>query len=180
MTAEALLEVKELSLEFHTRDGQVRALEDVSFEVSRGEILGIVGESGSGKSVSAYAIMDLLDKNAEIKSGSMHFAGADLLANGRAALKTMRGREISMIFQSPRTALNPIRSVGKQIEDVLLAPRSGAAAERQAGGHLSASPGADSRSRAALRGLSLRAVGRHVPARHDRYGTRLPADAAYR
>lgn len=120
MTAPALLSVDGLSLDFHTRAGRIRALEDVSFEVRRGEILGIVGESGSGKSVTAYALMDLLDKNAEITAGAITFGGVDLLADRRAALATMRGREISMIFQSPRTALNPIRPIGRQIEDVLV------------------------------------------------------------
>ena len=128
----ALLEVEGLSLEFRTRDGRVKALEDVSFTVAKGEILGVVGESGSGKSVSAFAIMGLLEDTAEIRAGSVRFAGVDLLANDRRALKAMRGREVSMIFQSPRTALNPIRKVGKQIEDVLM--RHGPVAKHQARG----------------------------------------------
>ncbi|WP_159717941.1 ABC transporter ATP-binding protein [Geminicoccus flavidas] len=119
MTAPPLLKVDKLSLDFRTREGRVKALQDVSFHIDRGEILGIVGESGSGKSVSAFAIMGLLESTAEIGGGSVHFAGADLLADNGAAMRAMRGREISMIFQSPRTALNPIRKVGRQIEDVL-------------------------------------------------------------
>ena len=120
MTLPPLLSVDALSLEFRTRGGRIKALQDVSFEIRRGEILGIVGESGSGKSVTAYAIMDLLDDNAEITAGRVIFGGVDLLAGGRTALRAMRGREISMIFQSPRTALNPIRPVGRQIEDILI------------------------------------------------------------
>lgn len=120
MTSPALLSVRDLSLDFQTRSGRVKALENVSFEVRRGEILGIVGESGSGKSVTAFALMDLLDKNARITGGAITFGGVDLLADRRKALAAMRGREISMIFQSPRTALNPIRPIGKQIEDVLV------------------------------------------------------------
>ena len=112
-----LLEVEGLTLEFRTRDGRVRALEDVSFSVGKGEILGIVGESGSGKSVTAYAIMGLLEATARITAGSVRFAGIDLLKPG--GIDGVRGREIAMIFQSPRTALNPIRKVGAQIEDVL-------------------------------------------------------------
>jgi peptide/nickel transport system ATP-binding protein len=112
-----LLEVEGLTLEFRTRDGRVRALEDVSFSVGKGEILGIVGESGSGKSVTAYAVMGLLEATARITAGGVRFAGIDLLAPG--AIDGVRGREIAMIFQSPRTALNPIRKVGAQIEDVL-------------------------------------------------------------
>ncbi|MBB5752889.1 ABC transporter ATP-binding protein [Prosthecomicrobium pneumaticum] len=130
MSAPPLLAVEGMSLDFRTRDGRVKALDGISFEVQRGEILGIVGESGSGKSVSAYAIMDLLDDNAELGAARLDFAGADLLAGDRSALRGMRGREISMIFQSPRTALNPIRPVGKQIEDVLV--RHGPVPRRQA------------------------------------------------
>ncbi|OOO27699.1 ABC transporter ATP-binding protein [Agrobacterium salinitolerans] len=111
-----LLSVQDLSIDFLTRRGRVQALEDVSFNVSEGEILGIVGESGSGKSVLSYSIMGLSDKAANIRSGSINFRGAPLKPEKMADL---RGREISMVFQSPRTALNPIRKVGHQIEDVL-------------------------------------------------------------
>ena len=114
-----LLTVEGLSLEFLTRGGRVQALDDVSFAVSKGEIVGIVGESGSGKSVLSYAVMGLLDAAARIRSGQIHFDGVDLLAAG-AAMDELRGRELSMIFQSPRTALNPIRRIGRQIEDVLV------------------------------------------------------------
>ena len=114
-----LLEVKDLSLEFRTRDGLVHALEDVNFEIAKGEMVGIVGESGSGKSVMCYAVMGILDGAARIGSGSAVFGGLDLLHARQADLEEIRGREISMIFQNPRTALNPIRKVGRQIEDVL-------------------------------------------------------------
>ena len=114
-----LLSVDGLSLDFETRSGTVKALEDIAFTVEKGEILGIVGESGSGKSVLSFAIMGLLDKAARIRFGQINFGGADLIGP-RSAIKELRGREISMIFQSPRTALNPIRRVGQQIEDVLV------------------------------------------------------------
>jgi peptide/nickel transport system ATP-binding protein len=131
--AEPLLVVDGLTLEFRTRDGRVRALEDVSFQLGKGEILGVVGESGSGKSVTAYAIMGLLEATAEVKAGRVRFAGIDLLEPGGGGLASVRGREIAMIFQSPRTALNPIRKVGAQIEDVLVrhgkATRAGARAK---------------------------------------------------
>jgi peptide/nickel transport system ATP-binding protein len=117
---EPLLSVDRLTLDFRTRSGRVKALEEVSFTVEKGEVLGIVGESGSGKSVSAYAIMGLLDASAEIRAGRVRFAGIELLPGDGKALELVRGREIAMIFQSPRTALNPIRTVGRQIEDVLL------------------------------------------------------------
>jgi peptide/nickel transport system ATP-binding protein len=114
-----LLSLEGLSLEFTTRAGRVQALEDVSFTVDKGEIVGIVGESGSGKSVLSYAIMGLLDAAARIPSGTIHFEGRDLRAAGDD-MADLRGRELSMIFQSPRTSLNPIRRVGRQIEDVLV------------------------------------------------------------
>ena len=115
----AQLEIQNLSLEFRTRHGTVRALEDVSISVARGEIIGVVGESGSGKSVTAYTVMGLNDAAAEIKQGRIVVGGVDLLAASPEILRALRGREIAMIFQNPRTALNPIRKVGRQIEDVL-------------------------------------------------------------
>ena len=116
-----LLAVDRLSLEFRTRSGIVRALENVSLEVAKGETVGVVGESGSGKSVLSYAVLRILDAAARITGGSIVFGGLDMLAASEADLQEVRGREIAMIFQSPRTALNPIRRVGRQIEDVLRA-----------------------------------------------------------
>ena len=115
----AQLEIDNLSVEFRTRHGVVRALEGVTLSVARGEILGVVGESGSGKSVTAYTVMALNDEAAEIKSGRITMGGIDLLTARPEVMRELRGREMAMIFQSPRTALHPIRRVGKQIEDVL-------------------------------------------------------------
>lgn len=115
-----LLDVKSLSLQFRTRDGVVQALEDVSLSVAKGETVGLVGESGSGKSVLSYAILGLSDAAARITRGQAHFDGLDLLAAKEADLQEIRGREVSMIFQNPKVALNPIRKVGHQLEDVLL------------------------------------------------------------
>lgn len=114
-----LLEVKGLGLEFRTRSGTVRALEAVDLTLERGEMVGLVGESGSGKSVLGYALMGISDRAAAITGGSAVFGGLDLLQADEKTLADLRGREMSMIFQSPRTALNPIRQVGLQIEDVL-------------------------------------------------------------
>jgi peptide/nickel transport system ATP-binding protein len=116
----AQLEIKDLSLSFRTRHGVVRALEDVSLSVERGEIVGVVGESGSGKSVMAYTVMGLNDAAACVQKGSITVGGTDMLSSSPDVLRGVRGREIAMIFQSPRTALHPIRRVGHQIEDVLL------------------------------------------------------------
>ncbi|TMV91263.1 ABC transporter ATP-binding protein [Thioclava sp. BHET1] len=117
MTAPPLLTIDKLSLDFDTRSGTVKALEDIDLTLNKGEILGIVGESGSGKSVLSFAIMGLLDEAAKLRADKISFGGMALNAKSVAE---MRGRELSMIFQSPRTALNPIRKVGKQIEDVLV------------------------------------------------------------
>jgi peptide/nickel transport system ATP-binding protein len=119
MTQPSLLEVKDFGLEFRTRGGTVRALEGIDLHVDKGEIVGLVGESGSGKSVLSYALLGISDRAARITGGSAVFGGIDLVKADEDTLADLRGREISMIFQSPRTALNPIRRVGKQIEDVL-------------------------------------------------------------
>jgi len=118
--ATPLLAVSDLSVEFRTRSGTVRALERVGFEVGRGETVALVGESGSGKSVTAYALLGLLDPAAQVTSGHIVFGGLELLRAGERALEEMRGREFSLISQNPRGALNPIRPVGKQLEDVLV------------------------------------------------------------
>jgi peptide/nickel transport system ATP-binding protein len=114
-----LLAVENVSLEFRTRSGRVRALERVGLSVGRGEIVGLVGESGSGKSVLCYALLGLSDRAARITSGSIRFDGIDLRAASERELQDLRGREIGMVFQNPRAALNPIRSIGHQLQDVL-------------------------------------------------------------
>jgi peptide/nickel transport system ATP-binding protein len=98
----------------------VRALERVGLSLARGETFGIVGESGSGKSVTAFAIMGILDAAARITSGRAVFGGLDLLAASEKTLQELRGRELAMIFQNPRAALNPIRPIGRQIADILV------------------------------------------------------------
>jgi peptide/nickel transport system ATP-binding protein len=120
VTQPPLLSVEDLSVEFRTRSGTVRALEAISFAIARGETVGVVGESGSGKSVTAYTVMRLLDEAARVTSGRIMFGGLDMLSADAGTLADLRGRELSMIFQNPRASLNPIRRVGEQIADVLL------------------------------------------------------------
>jgi peptide/nickel transport system ATP-binding protein len=120
MTAATLLEVRDLTVEFMTRRGVVTAVEHVNVSVAKGETVGIVGESGSGKSVTSYAVMRILDRAGKIADGSITFSGIDVRDAPESEMRDLRGREMSMIFQSPRTALNPIRKVGDQIGDVLL------------------------------------------------------------
>ncbi|SFN83572.1 peptide/nickel transport system ATP-binding protein [Bradyrhizobium sp. Ghvi] len=119
MTAQPLLDVQDLTVEFTTRRGIVKAVQHVNISVARGETLAIVGESGSGKSVTSYAVMRILDRAGKIAEGSVMFSGIDVKAASEDQMRDLRGREVSMIFQNPRAALNPIRKVGDQIEDVL-------------------------------------------------------------
>jgi peptide/nickel transport system ATP-binding protein len=119
MTAQPLLDVGDLTVEFATRRGIVKAVQHVNISVAKGETLGIVGESGSGKSVTSYAVMRILDRAGKIAEGSVMFSGIDVKGATENQMRDLRGREISMIFQNPRAALNPIRKVGDQIEDVL-------------------------------------------------------------
>ena len=110
-----LLEVKELSVAFHTRDGVVRAVNNVSFSLKRGERLAIVGESGSGKSVMSMALMQMIARGGAIDHGEVVLNGRNLLALSTNELRHVRGNEVAMVFQDPSTSLNPIMSVHDQI-----------------------------------------------------------------
>jgi len=114
-----LLTIDDLRVDFRTREGTVQVLDGVSLSLRPGETVAVVGESGSGKSVTAFAAMGLLDPAADMRAERLAFNGMDLLTASRGDLDELRGREMAMIFQSPRTALNPIRRVGLQIQDVL-------------------------------------------------------------
>ena len=120
MTTNTLLDVRDLTVEFMTRRGVVKAVQHVNVTVAKGETVGIVGESGSGKSVTSYAVMRILDRAGRIADGAITFSGIEVRDAPEREMRDLRGREMSMIFQSPRTALNPIRKVGDQISDVLL------------------------------------------------------------
>ena len=116
-----LLEVKNLRTRFHTRTGVVRAVEDVSFSLAKGETLGIVGESGSGKSVTCYSMMGLIPQPpGRIESGQAWFDGTDLLACRPGELNKIRGKRIAMIFQDPMTSLNPYLRIEEQLIEPLL------------------------------------------------------------
>ena len=115
-----LLEVGHLTVEFAAQQGGLTAVRDVSFQIAPGEVLGLVGESGSGKSVTALAILRLLPPQARIH-GSIRFRGAELLTAPEAEMRRIRGAGISMIFQEPMTALNPVMRVGDQIAEAVLA-----------------------------------------------------------
>jgi peptide/nickel transport system ATP-binding protein len=116
---QAVLKVKHLAAAFDTEAGRVRAVDDVSFQVHRGKTLGIVGESGCGKSVTALSIMRLLPQPAgKILEGRILYRGADIVRMAPADMRKLRGRHISMIFQEPMTALNPVHRIGRQIGEV--------------------------------------------------------------
>ena len=114
-----LLSVKDLRVYFETEDGTVKAVDGVSFELRRGETLGIVGDSGSGKTVANLALMKLIPTPpGKILSGSVNFNGADVLKLSSAELRDLRGKRIAMIFQDPMTSLNPFMRVSKQLMEV--------------------------------------------------------------
>jgi len=114
-----LLEVRDLRTYFHTEDGTVKAVDGVSFDLKRGETLGIVGESGSGKSVTNLAIIRLIpNPPGEIVSGEVMFGGRDLLKLSEAEVRRIRGRRIAMVFQDPMSSLNPFMKVSRQLMEV--------------------------------------------------------------
>jgi len=135
-----LLEVSGLSVEFDTEEGTIRAVDRVSFDVRPGETVGLVGESGCGKTVTGLTLLGLVPSPpGRIASGSIMFDGTDLAAMPENQLRSVRGRDISMIFQEPMTALNPVFTIGNQMTDVLMRHRgltrrqSGAAAAEMLG-----------------------------------------------
>jgi oligopeptide/dipeptide ABC transporter ATP-binding protein len=116
---EHLLQIEDLTIHFHTEDGIVEAVDGIQLLVPAGEIVGIVGESGSGKSVTALSILRLIREPGRIIQGTIRFAGRNLLDLSEEEMRTLRGSHISMVFQSPRTSLNPVLSVGWQIERLI-------------------------------------------------------------
>ncbi|KAA2301229.1 ABC transporter ATP-binding protein, partial [Clostridioides difficile] len=118
---EPLLKVNDLSVSFHSGESEFHAVREVSFEVRKGETLGIVGESGSGKSVTARSIMRLLaSPPSQMKNGEILFKGVDLANKTHKEMESIRGRDIGMIFQDPMSSLNPTIKVGKQISESLI------------------------------------------------------------
>jgi len=129
----SLLELRGLTTAFQTARGEISAIEDISFELNAGEILGIVGESGSGKSVTALTIMGLLPQPpARVAAGSVRFAGEELTTASPNRMEKIRGAGISMIFQEPMTSLNPVFTIGEQIMETVRAhERMSASAQRE-------------------------------------------------
>ncbi len=115
-----LLEIKDEYLSFFTPAGEVKALNGVSFSMNEGDVLGIVGESGSGKSVTAYSIMGLTAYPGKLVSGTIYFNGHEIHKMTEPEFRKIRGNEVSIIFQEPMTSLNPVYTIGNQIEEVIL------------------------------------------------------------
>lgn len=115
-----LLEVLDLSVYFYTDDGVIRAVDGLSFALEQGSTLGIVGESGCGKSVTALSILRLVPSPGKIVSGKVMFGGEDLLSLPDPALRRIRGKQISMVFQDPMTSLNPVLTIGSQISEAIM------------------------------------------------------------
>jgi oligopeptide transport system ATP-binding protein len=116
----SLLEVENLTVHFHTKDGLVRAVNGISYAMEEGDILGLVGESGSGKSVSSMAMLRLIpEPPGKIEAGRVLFEGRDLLAIKPSRMYSVRGREIGVIFQDPMTSLNPVMTIGRQIAEAM-------------------------------------------------------------
>ncbi len=136
----ALLEVEGLRTTFTTDDGPLTAVDGVSFSIDRGRVLGIVGESGCGKSVTSLSIMGLLDRRQSRIEGSIRLAGTELVGMGESGLRRLRGQEMAMIFQDPMTSLNPLHTIGRQLEEAVLLHQdvSSAQARTRAGDMLAA------------------------------------------
>jgi len=116
---EVLLDIKNLSVKFESRFGTVHAVNGIDLKMKKGESLGIVGESGSGKSVTGLSILRLLDRNASLSADRISFDGEDLLKKTKSEMRRIRGGRISMIFQDPLASLNPVLSLGRQIEEAI-------------------------------------------------------------
>ena len=117
--SEYLVNIEHERLSFFTPAGEVKALNDVSFRIKEGEVLGIVGESGSGKSVTAYSLMGLTAYPGKLLGGTLDFNGHHVHEMTEKQMQKMRGNEISIIFQDPMTSLNPVYTIGNQIREVI-------------------------------------------------------------
>ena len=118
--SEILLRVKDLEVKFSSPKGLINAVNGVSFDLNKGEILGIVGESGSGKTVSVLSLLNLLPVNGKITNGQILFENQDLLTSSKKHIRQIRGNKISMIFQDPMSSLNPVLKIGKQVNESLI------------------------------------------------------------
>src|SRR3954470_7219281 len=127
----ALLEIRNLSVEFQTHRGPFRAVDGIDLTIDKGELLGVVGESGSGKSVTMLAVMGLIPYPGRVNADRMSFDGTDLLGLGPRARRKITGKDIAMIFQEPMTSLNPCFNIGFQIMETLAVHEGGSRGQRR-------------------------------------------------
>jgi peptide/nickel transport system ATP-binding protein len=116
-----VLSVRDLATHFHTRAGVVKAVDGISFDVAAGEVVGLVGESGSGKSITGFSILGLVDPPGRIVAGSIKLMGQELVGADQATLRGLRGRQMAMVFQDPSATLNPVLTIGRQMQLALAA-----------------------------------------------------------
>ncbi|MDY3213652.1 ABC transporter ATP-binding protein, partial [Pyramidobacter sp.] len=131
MDDKLLLQVKHLRTWFKTFKGTVKAVDDVSFDIRQGEVLAVVGESGGGKSVTGFSLIRLIEEPGFIESGEILFDGKDLMTLSEHEMNKLRGKDISMIFQDPMTSLNPVYTIGQQLDETLRLHTSMNTAERR-------------------------------------------------
>ena len=163
-----LLEVKNLRVEFPTRRGTLVAVDDVSFDIGRGEVLGVVGESGAGKSLTGMAIIGLLERPGRIAGGEIRLAGKRIDNLPPEALRRIRGRRIGAIFQDPLTSLNPLYTIGQQIIETIRTHLPVSRREAKRARHRAARGSRHPGARAAHRPVSAPVLRRHAPARGHR------------
>ena len=179
--ADVLLSVRDLAVTFGLRGHKaVTAVDEVSFDIRPGQHVGLVGESGSGKSVTALAIMGLLPKRGVEVGGTVDYAGRNLLATRQQDMAKLRGRDIAMVFQDPMSSLNPVVTVGIQLEEVIRRHENVDKREARDRAEAPAAAGGDPRSRSAPAGVPAPALGRDAAAGADRHRAGLWAQAADR
>ena len=118
-TQQPVIDVTNLAIAYGTRQGEVRAVRDVSFSIKRGETLGLVGESGCGKSTIAYGLVGYLGRNGKVAAGDIIFQGHSLVNQSEEDLRKLRGNRVAMVYQDPMTSLNPVLRIGEQMGEVL-------------------------------------------------------------
>ena len=171
---EPVLSIRDMTVEFGTEDGVVKAVTGVNYDLFPGEILGVIGESGAGKSVSVMTMLDLIPKPpGRVVSGEAIFKGRDLLTMSKRELRDVRGGDIAMIFQDPMTSLNPVLKVGTQIAEAVLAhnPKASDDDARNRAVELLALVGVPNPEQR-CRPVPARVLRRHASARDDRDGDR--------
>ena len=178
---EVVLQLSGLKTFFHTDDGVVKAVNDVTFDIRAGQTLGLVGESGSGKSVTSLTVMQLLpESNSRIAGGEVVFLGQDLLKLSRSQVRGLRGNDMAMIFQEPMTSLNPVFTVGDQVAEALRLHKGLCKTDaRKRTIELFDQVGIPTPG-ILRRQLPARDVRRAEAARHDRHGPGLRSPAAHR